>query len=343
MRQKTVMASVRVLLSGWLVCSWAALLWLADSPVGGQQPADVVTVAQQSEPTEHNSENKKSRSSVGDFNRIRRNERGRALALETAIVRYQCAAPNGDLVHVDLVAAIHVGERSYYEELNRRFKSYDAVLFELVAPEDFRVPEGARLDSQSGIGFLQKALQNVLGLEYQLYGVDYSQKNFVHADLSPEQIAQLMQERGESFLLILWRLLQHAMEKEAKERESKQRSRSKRLSDWELLLALLRQDRVVLKRALAEEMTGFDDALAAISSKDGSSTIITERNKKAIEVLRRQIQQGKRKFAIFYGAAHMPDLEARLFEEFRAERLSQEWLLAWDLTADHSRAPNGKR
>ncbi|GIW93714.1 MAG: hypothetical protein KatS3mg110_1755 [Pirellulaceae bacterium] len=243
---------------------------------------------------------------------------------------------------VDLVAAIHIGERSYYEELNRRFAAYDAVLFELVAPEDFRVPEGARLDSQSGIGFMQKALQNLLGLEYQLHCVDYSKKNFVHADVSPEELAELMQKRGESFVMIFWKLLQHSFEKLEKEAKG-ELPRSKRPSDWALLMALLRQDRVVLKRTLAEEMTGMDEALAAISAEDGSSTIITERNKKALEVLRRQIQEGKRNLAIFYGAGHMPDIEARLEQEFRARRIGVEWLVAWDLTADHSRAARGAR
>ena len=43
--------------------------------------------------------------------------------LETAIVRY-C---NADGITVDLIAAIHVGEKSYYKQLSNRFETYDAL------------------------------------------------------------------------------------------------------------------------------------------------------------------------------------------------------------------------
>ena len=64
------------------------------------------------------------------------------VALETAIVRY---VKTGDIVegkpateykeYVDLVGAVHIADKRYYRDLNRRFKKYDAVLYELVAPE----------------------------------------------------------------------------------------------------------------------------------------------------------------------------------------------------------------
>ncbi|MDA1178761.1 MAG: hypothetical protein O2931_08195, partial [Planctomycetota bacterium] len=60
------------------------------------------------------------------------------IALDTAIVSFEPAVvdgskPQGAGVRVDLVAAVHVGERSYYDVLNRRFADYDVVLYELVA------------------------------------------------------------------------------------------------------------------------------------------------------------------------------------------------------------------
>lgn len=263
------------------------------------------------------------------FFRVRRDARGRPVALETAIVHYRVPGKDAAVVQVDLVAAVHVGERSYYEELNRRFAHYDAVLFEMVAPEDLRVPEGAKLESQTAVGFLQKTLQSLLGLEYQLHAIDYSRANFVHADMSPKEFAESMQKRGESFWQIFWKLLQHGLEKQTKKPST--------TSDAEILLALFRQDRLVLKRILAEEIVDTDDALAALSGDDGSSTLITERNKKALQVLRRELDAGKKRIAIFYGAGHLPDMEARLIRDFRAERQQTEWIVGWDLQTDHSR------
>ena len=65
------------------------------------------------------------------FIRILDDERGQPAAMQTAITSYRPA--KGDLV-VDLIAAIHLGDRSYYDALNKQFESYDALLFELVAP-----------------------------------------------------------------------------------------------------------------------------------------------------------------------------------------------------------------
>src|SRR6218665_1875117 len=49
-------------------------------------------------------------------------------SLETAIVSY--ISPTG--VTVDLVGAVHIADKAYFENLNERFKKYDAVLYELV-------------------------------------------------------------------------------------------------------------------------------------------------------------------------------------------------------------------
>src|SRR4051812_33469939 len=49
-----------------------------------------------------------------------------AAKLEVAIASFKNAAGQ----QVDLVSAIHIGDAKYYQELNRRFKVYDAVLYE---------------------------------------------------------------------------------------------------------------------------------------------------------------------------------------------------------------------
>src|SRR5215471_9734721 len=73
------------------------------------------------------------------FIRLTRNARNQPAALETAIVHYVPADGKGG-VSVDLIGAVHVGDRSYYEKLNKQFKTYDVVLYELVAPQGTRIP-----------------------------------------------------------------------------------------------------------------------------------------------------------------------------------------------------------
>src|SRR5687768_17998835 len=56
--------------------------------------------------------------------------------LETAVVSYK----NDAGVELKLVSAIHIGERSYFENLAKDFKAQDAVLYELVKEKDIPVP-----------------------------------------------------------------------------------------------------------------------------------------------------------------------------------------------------------
>jgi hypothetical protein len=261
--------------------------------------------------------------------RVRRDAKGRPLALETAIVHYQLPArADGTRPTVDLIGAVHVGEDSYYTDLNARFTKYDAMLFELVAPEGFELKEGEKLESRSAVGALQNGLKSMLGLEFQLEKVDYSKPNFVHADMSPEEFRDTMKERGESFFTMLLRMMSHSMNMQAAQKGP---------SDLEIIVALLRRDRARLKSVMAEQLEGMEDMITAVAGADGSSTIITERNKKALEVLRRELAAGKDHVAIFYGAGHLSDFDARLLKEFGAKRVKHEWITAWDLTRDHSR------
>ena len=69
------------------------------------------------------------------------------------------------------------------------------------------------------------------------------------------------------------------------------------------------------------------------------STIITERNKKAFEVLSREIAKGRKKMAVFYGAGHLPDMQRRLEQDFGMQRKGTEWISAWSLAPPEDPRP----
>ena len=71
-----------------------------------------------------------------------------------------------------------------------------------------------------------------------------------------------------------------------------------------------------------------DDQIAAFAD---NSVIIGDRNAKCLRVLRKQVRKkGRRNLGIFYGAAHNPDLEARLLK-MGYWKGKQEWMTAWDV------------
>ena len=270
-----------------------------------------------------------------DWVRILRDSRGKPLALEVAIVRYlpadqlsetnrkQQAATSDE--YVDLVGAIHIGDHSYYQQLNKRFRQYDALLYELVAPEGTVVEQGRGTSNLNPLGAMQNGMKSMLGVEHQLEQIDYTRPNFVHADLSPDEFLQSMENRDEGFLKLYFRLMGQAVAQQS------QQAAQGESADLDILTALLSPNRSrMLKIAMAKQFESMEPMLANMSGPNGS-TLITERNMRALQVLREQQKAGKRKLAIFYGAGHLTDMHERLTKEFGMKAADLTWVEAWDL------------
>ncbi|MEX2114174.1 MAG: hypothetical protein WD845_13365 [Pirellulales bacterium] len=258
------------------------------------------------------------------FIRIERTEAGKPLTLQTAIVHFASPASQQPAVAVDLVGAVHVGERAYYEQLNKLFETYDVVLYELVAPEGTRVPKGGR-SSGHPVALLQNGLKDVLGLEHQMQHVDYTKENLLHADMSPDDFAKSMSDRGESWASTFFRMMGAGIAQ-----QSKLQAQGKSM-EVDMLAALFSGNREEsLKRLMAEQFEDVEGMMAALDGPQGS-TLITERNKVALKKLAEQIAAGKKKIAIFYGAGHLADMQDRLLDEFHLERTGEQWLTAWNL------------
>lgn len=260
------------------------------------------------------------------FLRVQRDDLGQPKAMETAIVTYAAAGDKNRDVVVDLIGAVHVADATYYADLNKRFESYDVVLYELVAPEGTRIPKGGPKRGGSLLGSLQGGMKSLLDLEFQLEKIDYTKDNFVHADMSPEEFAKSMRDRGESFLQIILRSIGQSAAMQAQGQQT--------VSDVELLMALLSKDRAMrMKRLMARQFEDMENSLSVLQGPEGS-TLITERNKKCFEVLQKQIDDGNRRIGIFYGAGHLPDMEKRLADDFGLTPLRTRWLVAWNLQGD---------
>jgi hypothetical protein len=266
-----------------------------------------------------------------EYVRVVRGEDQKPVALQTAIVRFakpRSGAKSGDTANpgdaatIDLIGAIHVADKSYFDELNRRFRDYDAVLYELVAPEEANVPQPGR-GSGSFVGGMQVGMTQLLDLEFQLDWINYRRQNMVHADMSPTEFSAKMKERNESFTGMFFRMMGRAMAEQAE--------RPTATNDWQMLAAMFAPDRPHrLKLIMAEQFADVESQIGMIEGPDGS-TIISERNKKALAVLRRELAAGKQRVAIFYGAGHLPDLCTRLEKEFGYQPVKTTWLNAWSL------------
>ena len=254
------------------------------------------------------------------FVRVTEDDQDQPLALQVAIASYSPRA--GSDVRVDLISAIHIGDFDYYAALNNRFRNYDALLYELIAPKDVVI---SRQDSErSGvISNTQIMMKNMLQLSFQLDEIDYGASNFVHADLTPTELAQSMDERGESLYVYFWRLFYASIDQYAKDPLG--------LNDMRMLSAMLSADSDnAFKIILAYEMTNLD-TLQEILGEDADSTVIGARNQRAVDVLKGQLDGGAKRVAIFFGVAHMPDMEQRVISQLDLIYLDTTWIDAWRL------------
>jgi hypothetical protein len=256
--------------------------------------------------------------------RVERDDQGKAQALQTSVVEFRSRDPQKADLQVDLIGAVHVGEKNYYDALNKLFEGYDVVLYELVAPEGTRIAKGTK-SSGHPVALLQNGLKDVLGLEHQIQHVDYTKANLLHADMSPDDFAKSMSERDESWGAMFFRMMGQGIAQ-----QSKLQAQGKS-TETDLLLALFDRNRSsALKRVMADQFESMEGMMGALEGPKGS-TIITERNKVALKKLSEQIAAGKQKIGIFYGAGHLGDMEKRLGDDFQLDRRSERWLTAWDL------------
>jgi hypothetical protein len=259
-----------------------------------------------------------------DFIRFVEGEEGDSL--QTAVVSYE----SPQKAKVDLVGAIHIADKAYFDGLNVRFKGYEAVLYELVGPsiEERNKPDAQKEPLQQKlqwVGQLQTMMRDTLKLHGQLEGIDYTARNFVHADMDMSQFTQTQDQKQESFLTLYLKAVQ------AQKSINAERGVNSDAAGMVMLLKILtmKDSSIELKRLLAREFDSVEDIMAGVESGDGT-VLVGERNRVALEVMDQQLAAGKKRMAIFYGAAHLADMEERLLKK-GFKRGKVEWLKAWNL------------
>ncbi|MCF0234223.1 MAG: hypothetical protein HUK22_04505 [Thermoguttaceae bacterium] len=259
--------------------------------------------------------------------RVVPNDAGVPRALETAVVAFEGEGPNGEPVEVALVGAIHIAEAGYYDQINALFAEYDAVVFELVMPKgvDARATLAAQRNEEkrvslsplNAVSLAQQLLGNALGLKYQIDGIDYTAANMIRGDADVEDFLAKLISNGD-----LGRYVVDAVRKSVGELGLGQ------TEAIALALLVAKDKRAVLRRIVA---TQLDDEFDESAPDEKETALIHFRDRYAIDAARRALDAGKRKIAIFYGAAHMPDLARRLENEFGLKRGETRWLTAWKI------------
>lgn len=262
-----------------------------------------------------------------DYVRYAEDESGSRLL--TGIGRFQ----NASGIQADLIGAVHIADKKYFDQLNALFKSYDAVLYELVGPPMAeRLKQKKENEGEGGgrlqwIGSLQEMMKKTLGLTGQLEGIDYTAKNFVHADMRTGEFFETQEQKGESFLGLWARAWKAQMEIASTSDRTNQPGLARLLQ-----ILCSENSSAELKRLVGREFDEVEKLIAGVEG-DSGTVLIGERNRVAIEALAVEMAKGRKRLAIFFGAAHLPDMEKRL-ARMGFKKTKTDWLTAWDMPAE---------
>lgn len=282
--------------------------------------------------------------------RLDRNARNVPTRLSTSIVRYSGRYRGEDGatrdVSVDLIGAIHIAESEYYDALNAAFREYETVVFELVVGRGVDVratlEESRRQKPQisgspfDAISLSQQLLGDALGLSYQIDGIDYLAPNMRRGDAFAEDFLLKVLSNGDVPNFFLGAFFQAALDRSAG-----------KTAGWAIACAVAKDKRTAFRRLVAAELAASETAALDESSsalpenvedvekldeKERENALIHYRNKFAVDGAREELDVGRTKIAIFYGAAHLPDLARRLETEFGLKRDGEpRWIPAWTM------------
>ncbi len=234
---------------------------------------------------------------------------------------------------VDLIGAVHVAEPGYYRKLNKLFRTYDRVLYEMVDGEglsemlhlykkveagtaseeeyrrmrrlrrQFSAKEDKGIASQL-LAYYYVATAEEHGLQLQTEGIDYGYANFVFADMSQDEFDRAMEARGENWFKMTLLSVSGGIGVE---------------DLFPPLFPTLEEKRRNFIRTVSRDNAG---------SPLEKMAIIVDRNAACFEVLDRELQnEQNRKLGIFYGCMHLRDMDARLRERgFRLQKVA--WMTA---------------
>lgn len=262
---------------------------------------------------------------AGSYLRVADGEDGDRV-LEIAVRTFEI--PGRPDTRLRLVGVSHVGEADYYAALQELLDEADLVLFEGIGGE---LPEFREPDVESDVN-PQVVLARALGLAYQIHAMDYTRPHFVNSDLTPLELFALL--RGEDL---------DALSAEGRQRLTvlMETMRGGGMGGQVFGTMLTRlSEQPGMRRGLAwvmvevlGNMRGDPSQYVGVPDdmRELMRVLLTQRNKVVVRDVARLLAKDEppRELAVFYGAAHMPELENTLAEAHGFKPVDTKWLPAF--------------
>lgn len=253
------------------------------------------------------------------YTRFKQGKTDKDAALQIAQATFE--KPGSD-VKIVLYGVVHIADKAYYSAVQKDLDAYDVVLWEGVKPGKRKVKPD---ESLKNLGEMQKMLCEILGLTFQKDGINYKRDNFVWADMDSDQLqdafgkdANKAQPGAGMFNQDMLKNMGPMLKMGAQ--------------FMKFLFKSQPQMRSKMKMQFAQQLSNAGSgAKMPGMSDDFQRVILVERNKVVMKFLKKQMKTTKKgSIAIFYGAAHMPDLAKRL-NKMGFKETDRSWKTAWKI------------
>lgn len=258
------------------------------------------------------------------------------------------ASPEHKKVSVTLLGVSHVGDLSFYKSVQERLDAADLVLFEGVGWGDGPPKAGSK--KTSGVGELQDSLAGSMGLVFQLKAIRYDRPHFRNSDMSLRAFTDSMSGKkskpdkkkvGENGAGKPGKA--PPKDKEDFTAQEVMRALSGDSIAFSFVSGALKvfgkspKFRGLMKLAMVETLGALGGDVSSLAKAAGPGMeefmriVLEKRNAIVIKDLKKILKdkEGHGDVVVFYGAAHMPDIERQLSEEFGFAPAAEKWLPAF--------------
>jgi len=281
------------------------------------------------------------------YMRVTREANG-AASLDIVIREFRAPKKRGPVVY--LVGVSHIGDAAYYEAVQNRLEATELVLFEGVRASEARAkprsrdaaaPPAPKMPKRAEGEFsLQADLAKSLGLAFQLEAIDYERPHFLNSDMTITQIMEVLNPPPPPGAKVVPG--QAAEDSGGAQFESLMSAMDgsgflggviqmgvKFIGSSVKLQTLVKLSFIEMLGSLEGDLSRME--MPSPGLKDLLKVLIEKRNHVVMEDLRAALaeKQPPKSIAIFYGAAHMPDMETRLQTELGYRPVQDEWLKAF--------------
>jgi len=258
------------------------------------------------------------------------------------------ASPEHKKLKVTLLGVSHVGDLAFYKSVQKRLDAADLVLFEGVGWGEG--PPEAKSGKTSGVGELQDSLASSMGLVFQLKAIRYDRPHFRNSDMSLQAFTESLSGKkkkpgkkikeegtlGKSETVV-------ARGKDDLAAKEVMRALSGDSIVFSFVSGALKifgkspKFRGLMKLAMVETLGALGGDVSTLAKAAGPGMekfmriALEKRNAIVVKDLKKILKnkEGHGDVVVFYGAAHMPDIERQLSEKFGFAPVAEKWLPAF--------------